>query len=114
MSHDPDDHQLTIRPLLPADTAAIAPLIERLMPERIVGRDAERFLTYFARLRDDPLTLGANVTVVVACDAEDWPIGILAVRPDTEYFTGAPRVYLETLAVATEVEGRGVARMLMR
>ena len=41
------------------------------------------------------------------------PCGVVSVHPDTDYFTGHPRAYVDILVVAREAEGRGVGRALM-
>ncbi len=50
---------------------------------------------------------------MIAEDDEGTTLGLLAIRPDTEYFTNAPRAYLELLVVSEAAEGQGAGRALM-
>ena len=53
------------------------------------------------------------VTVLVAESAAGEPLGCALVQQESEYFTGEPEAYVAVLAVAEEVERRGVGRALM-
>lgn len=100
---------IAIRDARADDSAAIAELTRRLMPLPEPGRDLSTYAAYFARPTDYP----PGTRTVVACDADDVPIGYLTVRPETEYFSGVERAYIERIAVADVAEGSGVGRALL-
>ena len=100
---------ITIRDARADDAAAIAALTRRLMPVAEPGRDLAVFDAYFARPTDYP----AGTRTVVACGPDDVPIGYLTVRPETEYFSGVERAYVERIAVSNTAEGTGIGRRLL-
>lgn len=91
------------------DELVIAELTRRLMPVPEPGRDLTVYAEYFARPTDYP----AGTRTVVACDPDDVPIGYLTVRPETEYFSGVERAYVERIVVSDVAEGSGVGRALL-
>ncbi len=102
--------EYTIREAGPDDAEAIAAMTLRLVPESAVGRDVSAFRDYFSRPKAD---IQPGTRTVVACDADGTPVGYLMVRPDTEYFSGEARAYIERLATTAAAEGTGVGRQLM-
>ena len=112
MSRDQPDRSVeyTIRDAGPGDADAIAEMTLRLIPDRAVGRDISAFHDYFSRPKDD---IHPGTRTVVACDAGGNPVGYLMVRPDTEFFSGEARAYIERLATTAEAEGMGAGRQLM-
>ena len=100
----------SIRDAGPDDAEAIAAMTLRLVPDSAVGRDISAFRDYFSRPKAD---LPPGTRTVVACGADGTPAGYLMVRPDTEFFSGEARAYIERLATTAEAEGTGVGRQLM-
>ena len=98
-----------IRDARPDDAAVIAELTRRLMPVPETGRDLSVYAAYFARPTDYP----AGTRTIVACGPDDVALGYLTVRPETEYFSGVERAYVERIAVADVAEGSGVGRALL-
>ncbi len=103
----------TIRPFTERDRAFFQRVVDRLMPSELSHRDPEAFAAWFQRLASGESPHAAGTETFVAVDDDDQPLGLLMIQPSTEYFTGAPRAYVETLVVAAEAEGQGVARALM-
>jgi ribosomal protein S18 acetylase RimI-like enzyme len=101
---------VTIRSAEPRDAEAIAAMTRRLRVDDPVEREPSAFAAYFDRPvpLDDP-----EVSVFVACGPDDVPVGYLAMRPESEYFTGERRAYIDHLAVAAHAEGRGIGRLLL-
>lgn len=106
------DHQLpryVIRDAGPDDEATIASLTRRLIPAPEPDRNLAVFEAYFARPTDD-----SPGTRTVVAGAPDGSVhGYLTVRPETEYFSGEQRAYVERLAVAESAEGTGIGRLLL-
>jgi GNAT superfamily N-acetyltransferase len=80
---------------------------------RAAPRDPAKVAAYFRRLAAGEIAPPPGLETFVAVDANDAPLGLLALYPSEDYFTGHPRAYVETLVVAPEAEGRGVGRALM-
>lgn len=112
MSQDQNDRSgdYTIRDAGPEDSEAISAMTLRLIPASAVGRDVSTFHDYFSR----PTTEGKPGTrTIVACDASDAIVGYLTIRPDTDYFSGEARAYIERLATTAAAEGTGAGRQLI-
>lgn len=112
MIQDQNDRSVDyrIRDACPDDAQAIAAMTLRLIPASSVGRDVSGFHDYFSQ----PTTEGKPGTrTVVACDANDAVVGYLTIRPDTDYFSGEARAYIERLATTAAAEGTGAGRQLM-
>ncbi len=112
MSQDQIDQTVdyTIRDAGPDDAAAIAAMTLRLIPDSAVGRNVSAFHDYFSRptTEDKPGT-----RTVVAFDVNETVVGYLTIRPDTDYFSGEARAYIERLATTAAAEGTGAGRQLM-
>jgi ribosomal protein S18 acetylase RimI-like enzyme len=110
MSHEVP---LTIRPIVEADAEFLASVTPRLYPGATVSpRDPESFRAYFDRLTPDTLAKGEGAVAYVA-EANGAPVGVIAAHLDVDYFTNHSRLYVDTLAIAIEAEGRGIGRALL-
>ena len=98
-----------VRPARDSDGPAIGALTRRLMPGPGPGRDLAAYAAFFARAPDP----AEGAVSVVAAGPDDAPVGFLMIRPETEHLTGVDRAYIKRLAVDPDVEGGGVARLLM-
>jgi GNAT superfamily N-acetyltransferase len=104
---------MVVRPFQADDRPFLASVAQRLHPgETTSPRDPrvlEKYLNELAgsRLLQDP---GAEA-FVATIDGE--PLGVIAVNPDADYFTGHPRAYVNILVVAPRAEGRGLGRRLL-
>lgn len=106
--------KVAIRPYTKEDDDFLAMIAHRLLPgETPSPRDAEAMERFFASLADGGLLSEPGAEAFVAT-VDNAPVGVIAVRPDSDYFTGHPRAYVETLVVAGEAEGKGIGRALMR
>lgn len=102
--------EYTIRDAVPDDAEAIAEMTLRLVPDSAVGRSISAFHDYFSRPKAD---VNPGTRTVVACGVDGTPVGYVMVRPDTEFFSGEARAYIERLATTAEAEGTGAGRQLM-
>jgi GNAT superfamily N-acetyltransferase len=102
-----------IRPYVAADQPFLRRVAGRLYPgDAAAARDPEQFRAYFERLAAGAIVPEGDLFVAV--DDADQPLGLVAVGPDRDYFTGHSRAYVHILVVDDAVEGRGVGRALMR
>jgi GNAT superfamily N-acetyltransferase len=113
MPPKPVQEAILIRPYGAADSAFLRSISQRLHPGRTASpRNPELLAAYFdglaANLMGDP---GA---VAFVAELHGQPMGVVAVHPDVDYFTGHARAYVDTLVVAPDAEGRGVGRALLR
>ena len=104
---------MAIRPLADEDLPFLARIAPRLDHGPTVSpRDPERMREVFAGIgRREHAMPGEEM--FVAEDEAGQPLGAIALVPDTDWFTGHPRAYVNVLVVAEEAEGRGVGRALM-
>lgn len=102
-----------VRPFREEDRAFIVTLIPRLVPERTVSprppAQVARALEQQAT-GERPYPPGTELFIAVI---DGKPVGLVAVRPDADYFTGHLRAYIELLAVAEHAGGKGIGRALM-
>lgn len=109
--------RVSIRPFAAADRDSILALAPRLTVGIAPWRDPELFLAAASRWIEESIT-GAGVgsgddrAVFVAEDAAGACVGFVSVARGT-HFTGEEEAYVGELAVAAEVEGRGVGQALM-
>jgi ribosomal protein S18 acetylase RimI-like enzyme len=109
----PASPDIDIRPFREADRAFLVRLMPRLVPARTasprepgaIGRGLVQ-----QALGDRKYPPGTEIFIALVGNE---PAGLLAIRPDTDYFTAHPRAYVELLAVDQQSEGRGVGRALM-
>jgi len=106
-------NSIDVRPFSAEDQAFLARIAPRVHPGRTVSpRDPEALDRFFAELqRGKLLTEPGAEAFVATIDGE--PCGLISVHPDTDYFTGHPRAYVDILVVARDAEGKGVGRVLM-
>lgn len=105
--------QIRIRDSRGDDDAFLNRVADRLRPgETSSPRDPELVRRYFAELSGSRLLSEPGSVAFVATIAEH-PVGLIALHPDTDYFTGHPRAYVDVLVVASEAEGRGIGRSLL-
>jgi len=104
---------IEVRPFTAEDQVFLAGLACRIHPGRTVSpRDPAALDRFFADLQRGKLLAEPGAEAFVAT-IEGEPCGLVFVHPDTDYFTGHPRAYVDILAVALEAEGKGVERALM-
>jgi len=113
MASDGAQHPIEIRPFLLQDEPFLARIAHRLHPGQTVSpRDPVAFERFFATMSRNQLLKEPGAEAFVATiDGE--PAGLIAIRPDSDYFTGHRRAYIDFLVVAPEAEGGGVGRSLM-
>jgi GNAT superfamily N-acetyltransferase len=112
---DPEDagNPIVIRPFAASDTDFLARVAGRLRPGATASpRDPEVMTRYFAELAGSRLLSEPGAEAFVAT-IDGKPVGLAAVHPDADYFTGHPRAHVDVLVVAPEAEGRGVGRALL-
>ncbi len=100
---------IQLRDAVPDDAPAIETLTRRLIPAPDPDRDLAVFEAYFSRPTEYP----PGTRTVVAEASDGTVLGYLTVRPETEYFSGDQRAYIERLAVAASAEGTGVGGELL-
>ena len=105
--------QIAVRPFSAEDQQFLTRVAPRIHPGQTVSpRDPEALDQFFSDLqRGKLLTEPGAEAFVATIDGE--PCGVVSVHPDTDYFTGHPRAYVDILVVAREAEGKGVGRALM-
>ena len=112
---DPDRRDIAVRPFAEADRPFFQRIVDRLNPGPTASpRDPAAMADYFRRLAAGEIEEPAGAETFVAVDAAGMPLGLIALRPSEDYFTGHGRAYVETLVVTPEAEGRGVGVALMR
>jgi GNAT superfamily N-acetyltransferase len=106
--------EIEVRPYDPGDQEFLAAIAHRLIPEETASpRDHEAMERFFADLPAGRLLAEPGSEAFVA-SIDGVPLGVVAVHPDTDHFTGHPRAYVDILVVDAAAEGRGVGRALMR
>lgn len=113
MVSDDARNPLEIRPFFVADEPFLARIAHRLHPGQTVSpRDPVAFDRFFATMsRGRLLNEPGSEAFVATIDGQ--PAGLIAMHPDSDYFTGHRRAYIDFLVVAPEAEGSGVGRALM-
>lgn len=106
---------VTIRSATPADHDALIALTARLADfPRPAWRTAHEIAVAdngsLLSAVDEP---GTDAIVLVAGAAGELLDGVVFVTTKTDYFTGERHGHVEALAVASQAQGRGVARALM-
>jgi GNAT superfamily N-acetyltransferase len=112
MSANPPVDPAVVRPYTDADRPFLARIAHRLAPgETASPRDPDAVARFFDNLPDNLLTAPETEAFVAVLDGD--PAGVVAVHPDTDYFTAHPRAHIDILVVAPEAEGHGVGRALL-
>ena len=106
-------NHIAIRPFSAEDQPFLTRVAPRIHPGQTISpRDPAALDRFFSDLERGRLLSEPGAQAFVATiDGE--PCGLLSVHPDTDYFTGHPRAYVDILVVAREAEGKGVGRALM-
>src|SRR5215207_7716182 len=105
--------QITVRPFDAEDQPFLNRVAPRIHPGRTVSpRDPAALDRFFADLQRGKLLTEPGAEAFVAT-IEGEPCGLVSVHPDSDYFTGHQRAYVDILVVALEAEGKGVGRALM-
>ena len=105
--------RIEIRPFAAGDRAFLARLAPRLDPGPTASpRDPAVMERFFANLAGNSLAPEPGAAAFVAT-IDGVPAGVVVVHPDSDYFTGHPRAYVDILVVAPEAEGQGVGRTLL-
>jgi GNAT superfamily N-acetyltransferase len=105
--------QVAIRPYEASDSGFLSAIAHRLQPSETVSpRDPEAMEQFFSSLAQGRLLAEPGSEAFVAT-VGGTPAGVIAVHPDTDYFTGHDRAYVDILVVSSEAEGRGIGRALM-
>lgn len=106
---------VTIRPALPEDASWILPLSARLHdfgpPAWRPRGQMDRAVA--ASIGEALRTPADGQTVLVAEDESGSPAGFVHLHPAFDFFTGEQHTHVSDIVVATQAEGRGVARALM-
>jgi GNAT superfamily N-acetyltransferase len=105
---------ISIRPFTAEDRPFVARVAHRIHPGVTTSPRGRQSLDRFvARLAAGDLLIEPGAEAYVAVEASATPVGLVVLHPDSDYFTGHPRAYVDVVAVAAEAEGRGVGRALM-
>ena len=113
MAPEADRLGIEIRPYTDGDRAFLAHVASRILPGEMVSpRDPAAMDAFVGNLQSGMLLTEPAAEAFVATIAGE-PSGLVSVHPDTDYFTGHARAYVDLLVVARESEGRGVGRALM-
>jgi GNAT superfamily N-acetyltransferase len=114
MAAEPPANRITVRPFSHEDHTFLASVAERLYPgETVSPRDPGVLRQYFADLTESRLLNEPGAALFVATRDSD-SVGVIAVHPEADYFTGHPRAYVDVLVVSPEAEGQGVGRALLQ
>jgi GNAT superfamily N-acetyltransferase len=106
-------YSIEVRPFCAGDQTFLARVAPRIHPGGTVSpRDPAALDRFFAELQRGKLLSEPGAEAFVAT-INGEPCGLVSVHPDTDYFTGHPRAYVDILVVALEAEGKGVGRALM-
>jgi GNAT superfamily N-acetyltransferase len=110
---EPSAGRVAVRPFTAGDNAFLSGVACRLIPAQSASpRDPAELERFFANLAQGKLLSEPGSEAFVATlDGE--PAGVVTVHPDSDYFTGHPRAYVDILVVASSAEGQGVGRALM-
>ena len=108
--------EITIRPFCEADRPFYRALMARLVPLATASPRAPGTLAAYLDERASGMKpYPEGTTIMVAVDpATGERLGLVAYRPEREYFAGHPQVYVELLAVTAAAAGRGIGYALMR
>jgi len=106
---------VTTRIAQPDDEALVLALTDRLADFPLPGwrtatdiAHADHHLLRAALKRPSP-----DILLLLAEDSGGRPVGFVFATSRHDYFTGAPQTHVETLALEEQVQGQGIARVLM-
>jgi ribosomal protein S18 acetylase RimI-like enzyme len=104
---------VAIRPFTDEDRPFLARVAPRMHPGRTASpRDTTSLNRFFSDLGDRTfLTKPGAQAFVATIDGQSC--GVVSFYPDKDYFTDHARAYVDNLAVAQDVEGKGVGRALL-
>jgi ribosomal protein S18 acetylase RimI-like enzyme len=104
---------VAIRPFTDEDRPFLARVAPRMHPGRTASpRDTASLDRFFSGLGDRIfLTKPGAQAFVATIDGQSC--GVVSFYPDKDYFTDHARAYVDNLAVAEDVEGKGVGRALL-
>jgi GNAT superfamily N-acetyltransferase len=115
MPHSAAVSQVSIRPAVTRDRPAILALADRLPAfgptTRSVAEIAERERTALAQALSQPAD---GSSVLVAEQPSRGLVGVVLLESRRDYFTNEAHGYVSILAVASEAEGQGVGRALLK
>lgn len=104
----------TLRPAQAGDLAAVHRLTERLADFDLPpGRTAAEIARADHHLIRAQLEAPRDDVLFLVAEEENAVVGTVLANTRPDYFTGRPYAYVEVLAVAREVAGRGIARALL-
>lgn len=111
MSPRPD---FQIRPFREDDRAFYKAIMPRFVPAQSPPtRDPAAIARYLGQHATGERAYPADTELFIAVDAAGQQVGLIAIRPDREHFSGEPQAYIELLAVTEAAEGAGVGRALL-
>ena len=111
MSPRPD---IQIRPFREDDRAFYKAILPRFVPAQPpLTRDPVAISRYLDQHANGERAYPADTELFIAVDPAGQSVGLIAIRPDREHFSGQPQAYIELLAVTEAAEGTGVGRALM-
>ena len=105
--------QIAVRPFTAEDQSFLARVASRMHPgETASPRDPAALDRFFADLGDrNFLTKPGAQAFVATIDGQLR--GLISFYPDKDFFTGHPRLYVDSLVVAQKAERKGVGRALL-
>ena len=105
--------EIAIRPFRAEDQQFLARVAPRMHPGQTASaRDPAIFDRFFSGLADGNFLSKPGAQAFVAT-INGQACGVISFSPDRDYFTDHPRVYVDSLVLAQESEGKGVGRALL-
>jgi ribosomal protein S18 acetylase RimI-like enzyme len=106
--------EIQIRPFRDDDRAFYKAIMPRFVPAQSPPtRDPVAIARYLDQHATGERAYPADTELFIAVDGAGQSVGLIAIRPDREHFSGEPQAYIELLAVTEAAEGTGVGRALM-
>jgi ribosomal protein S18 acetylase RimI-like enzyme len=105
---------IQIRPFREDDRAFYKAIMPRFVPAQVPPtRDPVALARYLDQHAAGERAYPADTELFIAVDSAGQSVGLIAIRPDREHFSGQAQAYIELLAVTEAAEGTGVGRALM-